>query len=130
MFVQRYAPPAFALAATLVLAACAPHHPSVGEVDRNYPVTAQNAADANYYRGTQAGVVTASPDATINANVLAALSRVPSGQGTNVQVSTYNGIVTMRGVADTRAIAQSYVQTARQVPGVQRVDYDIQVLSR
>ncbi|HUH39392.1 MAG TPA: BON domain-containing protein [Castellaniella sp.] len=128
MFVQRYAPPAFALAATLILAACAPYQPTVGEIDRNYPVTAQNAAAASYYRGTEMGVVTTSPDATINANVLAALSRIPSGQGTNVQVSTYNGIVTMRGVADTRAIAQSYVQTARQVPGVQRVDYDIQVL--
>jgi osmotically-inducible protein OsmY len=86
--------------------------------------------DQYHYRGTENGVAAVSNDSAINANVLAALSRVPPDRNTNLQISTYNGVVTLRGVTDTIAIAQDNVQAARQVPGVQRVDYDIQVHRR
>lgn len=43
---------------------------------------------------------------------------------------TSNGVVALRGVADSQLIAQIDVQAARQVPGVLRVDYDIQMLKR
>lgn len=133
MIAYRSTRTAVALATTLVLAACAPYAPSKGEVDRSYPDTVradQTAPNPSYYRGTENGVAAVNGDAAINANVVAALSRLPGQEGTNIQVSTYNGVVTLRGVANTPQVAQDNVQAARQVPGVQRVDYDIQVLRR
>lgn len=134
MNASRYTRTAIALATTLALAACVvPNKPDRTAVETTYPETAQTQAAANspyYYRGTENGVAAVNNDAAINANVLTALSRLPQHSGTNLQVSTYNGVVTLRGVTDTTAIAQDNVQTARQVPGVQRVDYDIQVYRR
>lgn len=133
MIAYRYTRITLALATTLALAACAPHNPSKSEVDRSYPDTVQadqTASNPSYYRGTENGVSAVNGDAAINANVVTALSRLPGQEGTNIQVSTYNGIVTLRGVANTPQVAQNNVQAARQVPGVQRVDYDIQVLKR
>lgn len=83
----------------------------------------------SYYRGTTGNMVPATNDASINANVVAAVQR-SSGGVTNLQVTTLNGVVTLRGTADSRLVAENDVQAARQVPGVQRVDYDIQILGR
>lgn len=83
----------------------------------------------SYYRGTIGNVAPATNDVSINANVIAAI-HASSGGVTNLQVTTLNGVVTLRGTADTQIVAQNDVQAARRVPGVQRVDYDIQVLGR
>lgn len=82
-----------------------------------------------YYRGTTSSEAPASNDASITANVVAAV-HASSGGATNLQVTTLNGIVSLRGTADSRQVAENDVQAARRVPGVQRVDYDIQVLGR
>ena len=84
---------------------------------------------SSYYRGTINNEAPQNNDASITANVVAAV-HAASGGATNLQVSTLNGVVTLRGTADTQVVAQNDVQAARQVPGVQRVDYDIQVLRR
>lgn len=131
MIVHRATRTTLALATTLVLVACAPYNPTQNQIDRNYPDSVQAdqaSASPSYYRGTENGVSAVNGDAAINANVITTLSRLPKQEGTNIQVSTYNGVVTLRGVANTSQVAQSNVQAARQVPGVQRVDYDIQVL--
>ena len=131
MSAYRYTRAAVAMTTAAMLTACAvPNNPSNGEVDRSYPGTAQDdaaAATPSHYRGTESGVSAVSGDAAINADVIAALSRLPGQEGTNLQVTTSGGIVTLRGVANTAAAAQQNVLAARQVPGVQRVDYDIQV---
>lgn len=83
-----------------------------------------------YYRGSESNGTPVNNDATINANVIQAISQASGTGAANLQVTTLNGVVTLRGVADTQLIAQTDVQAARQVPGVQRVDYDIKVLRR
>lgn len=132
MISHRYTRSAVTVATTLALAACAaPYMPESTTANSNYPASAQSGntvAAPAYYRGTESGVSAVNNDATINANVLAAMSRLTGQSATNLQVSTYNGVVTLKGVANTSVAAQNNVQTARQVPGVQRVDYDIQVL--
>lgn len=131
MMISRYTHTAIAVAAMLSLAACAaPHKPTAAEINTTYPATVQPdnvSSMPSHYRGTENGVAAVNSDAAINANVLSALSRLPDQGATNIQVSTYNAVVTMRGVTETSLIAQRNVETARQVPGVQRVDYDIQV---
>ncbi len=92
--------------------------------------TGRVASGPFYYRGTQSSMAPINNDASINANVVQAISRVSGSGATNLQVATYNGVVTLRGSADNQLIAQNDVQAARQVPGVQRVEYDIQVLGR
>lgn len=82
-----------------------------------------------YYRGTINSEAPANSDASITANVVAAV-HASSGGATNLQVTTLNGVVSLRGTANSRQVAENDVQAARRVPGVQRVDYDIQVLGR
>lgn len=80
------------------------------------------------YRGTESGAANVgNNDAIINSNVINALSSVPGLQASSLQVGTLHGIVTLRGTVANQAAAQSAVQTARQVPGVQTVNYDLQV---
>jgi hypothetical protein len=121
-------------AAAFALSACVvrPNQPGsnqYGSVSEN--TQADNMAPGPYYyRGTASNVAPMHNDASIRANVVQAISRVSGTGTTNLQVMTSNGVVTLRGVADNQAIAQSDVQAASQVPGVLRVDYDIQVLRR
>lgn len=86
-----------------------------------------NTQSPYYYRGTASNAVPVNNDAAINANVIQAISRMPGAGARNLQVASLNGVVTLRGVADNLATAQSAVEAARQVPGVLRVDYDIQL---
>jgi hyperosmotically inducible protein len=44
-----------------------------------------------------------------------------------LQVSTYDGVVKLRGKVDSQMAAQNAIQAARQVQGVKKVDYDIDV---
>lgn len=66
-------------------------------------------------------------DASITSRVQAAVLGVPGIHANNIQVSTYDGVVTLRGTASTEAAARNAVQAARQVTGVRTVEYDIQV---
>lgn len=66
-------------------------------------------------------------DATLNDNVTYAVRGVPGVEASDLSVSTSHGAVTLTGRTDTRAQAQDAIEAARQVPGVQTVDYDINV---
>lgn len=66
-------------------------------------------------------------DASITTRVQAAVLGVPGIHANNIQVSTYDGIVTLRGTASTEAAAHNAVQAARQVTGVRSVEYDLRV---
>src|SRR5690606_21687100 len=66
-------------------------------------------------------------DASINTNGQAAVVAVPGVHANNIQVSTYEGVVTLRGNVDDQLAAQNAVQAARQVAGVKKVDYNIKV---
>ncbi|MBP6019860.1 MAG: BON domain-containing protein [Burkholderiaceae bacterium] len=115
-----------ATAATLVLSACVvrPNQPASSPYGT---VSESNVTQApHYYRGTTSNAAPMNNDATITANVIQAISRMSGA--TNLQVSTLNGVVTLTGVADNQLTAQNDVEAARQVPGVLRVDYDIEVL--
>lgn len=66
-------------------------------------------------------------DASINTNVQAAVVGVPGVHANNIQVTTYEGVVKLRGSVDNQLAAQNAIQAARQVAGVKKVDYDIKV---
>lgn len=67
-------------------------------------------------------------DASISNRVQAAVLSVPGIYAQTLQISTYEGVVTLRGTASSDASARNAVQAARQVTGVRSVDYDIQVI--
>lgn len=121
-----------ATAAALALSACVvrPNQSAsnpYGTVSEN--TQASNIASGPYYyRGTADNMAPVNNDAAITANVIQALSRVSGA--TNLQVRTLNGVVTLSGVVDNQSTAQNDIQVARQVPGVLRVDYDLEVLRR
>ncbi|MCI2807670.1 BON domain-containing protein [Eoetvoesiella caeni] len=123
-----------AAASALALSACVANSDQRGT--NQYGAGYDNTQPGNvatgpyYYRGSESNGAPVNNDATINANVIQAISQASGTGAANLQVTTLNGVVTLRGVADTQLIAQTDVQAARQVPGVQRVDYDIKVLRR
>lgn len=131
---SRYCQAIILTATVLALSACVA--PDRVRYDDTVPYSSQTGATAtttvtanpNYYRGTEGGMTATNNDASINASVMNAVSAVPGLRASNVQVSTLNGNVSLRGTADNLAVAQNAVQAARQVPGVQRVDYDLRLL--
>lgn len=66
-------------------------------------------------------------DASISSRVQAAVLGVPGIYTQDLQISTYEGVVTLRGTAANAAAARNAVQAARQVTGVRSVEYDLQV---
>lgn len=66
-------------------------------------------------------------DAAISGRVQAAVLGVPGIHAQNLRISTYDGVVTLRGTAVDAVAARNAVQAARQVMGVRSVDYDMQV---
>ncbi|HET8597076.1 MAG TPA: BON domain-containing protein [Castellaniella sp.] len=113
-------------AAALVLTACStPYRQPLTDTGQTELIT----NDQSYYRGTQSGMaVVNTNDAMINANVINAISTVPGLRQSNIQVSTLQGVVTLRGSVDSQMTAQSAVQAARQVPGVRTVNYDLRIM--
>lgn len=61
-------------------------------------------------------------DAAVTTKVKSALLQAPEVQGTNVNVDTVNGTVTLKGEVETQAQADRAVQIARSTEGVSRVD--------
>ncbi|MEO6983825.1 MAG: BON domain-containing protein [Paralcaligenes sp.] len=131
---KRYTHVLITIAAAFALTACVvrPNEPGTHQYSNITPESGQANVSTGpfYYRGSESSMAPINNDATINANVVQAISRVPATAATNIQVTSYNGVVTLRGTADSQLVAQNDVQAARQVPGVQRVDYDIRVLGR
>ncbi|HLT99498.1 MAG TPA: BON domain-containing protein [Burkholderiaceae bacterium] len=66
-------------------------------------------------------------DASISNRVQAAVLGVPGIYPQSLQISTYDGVVTLRGAAVSDVAARNAVQATRDVTGVRSVDYDIQV---
>lgn len=61
-------------------------------------------------------------DAAVTAKVKSALLQAPEVKGTDVNVDTVNGTVTLKGQVETQAQADRAVQIARSIEGVSRVD--------
>lgn len=73
---------------------------------------------------------TTSPQAvgsSLDEQVRQAVHSVPGVDAQNLNVMTRDGVVTLSGRTATRDQAQEAIEAARHVPGVQKVDYDIQV---
>ena len=66
-------------------------------------------------------------DATINASVQAAVVGTAGVHANDIQVTTYRGVVTLKGQADNEKAALNAVEAARSVAGVKEVNYDIKV---
>ena len=60
-------------------------------------------------------------DATINAKIKAALLQAPDVKGTDVNVDTVNGTVTLKGAVESQAQVDRAVQVARAAEGVKAV---------
>ena len=73
--------------------------------------------------GTDAGrtVGQVVDDATINAKVKIALLQAPDVKGTDVNVDTVNGTVTLKGAVESQAQVDRAVQIARAAEGVKAV---------
>lgn len=131
---SRYCQAIILTATVLALSACVA--PDRVRYDDTVPYSSQTGAattntvtaNPNYYRGTESGMTATNNDASVNASVMNAVSAVPGLRASNIQVTTLNGNVSLRGTADNLTVAQNAVQAARQVPGVQRVDYDLRLL--
>lgn len=126
---NRLLPALTLTASALMLAACvSPRHSPYENVSGDEPGD-MTVTNQGHYQGTESGVmVVNNQDAVINANVISAVSSVPGLRDSSLQVGTLDGIVTLRGMVDSRATAQRAVQAARQVPGVRSVNYDLQVM--
>ena len=96
-------------------------HPS--ETADNYPPDPPPRADAPHTRNA----AQYHDDAGITSRVHAAVVGVPGLHANSIQISTYDGVVTLRGTAANEMAARNAVQAARQVTGVRSVDYDLQV---
>ena len=66
-------------------------------------------------------------DASINTKVQAAVVSMPGIHANDIQVTTYRGVVNIKGMADSQQAAVDAVEAARNVDGVKEVNYDIQV---
>ncbi len=107
------------LATVGMLAGCGSPQPTADQYPPDPPprVEAPNARSAAQYQD----------DAVIASRVQAAVLGVPGIHPQNIQISTYEGVVQLRGTAANEIAARNAVQAARQVTGVRSVDYDIQV---
>lgn len=76
---------------------------------------------------TRGSATSTGSDASLNSNVAQAVQRVPGVGPDDINVSSQDGVVTLRGRTQTRTQAQEAIEAARHVPGVQKVDYDIHV---
>ena len=66
-------------------------------------------------------------DNVLNDNVTYAIQKVPGVRSEDLNISTRDGVVTLTGRTQTRMQAQDAIEAARHVPGVRKVDYDINV---
>lgn len=110
MIQYKYALSAAIVAATLALTACT--GPSTN-----------TAADSDVPRSPSEY----HDDAAINASVQAAVVGKAGVHANDIQVTTYRGVVNLKGQADNQEAALNAVEAARSVAGVKKVNYDIKV---
>ncbi len=77
--------------------------------------------------GTQRSATQYENDASINTSVQAAVVGTPGVHANDIQVTTYRGVVDLKGIADTQQAAVDAVEAARNVSGVKKVNYDVKV---
>lgn len=108
-----------AVLTTSLLAACGSPQPTADQYPPDPPprVEAPDARSAAQFQD----------DAAISSRVQAAVLGVPGIHPQSIQISTYEGVVKLRGYAGNEIAARNAVQAAREVTGVRSVDYDIQV---
>ena len=82
--------------------------------------------------GTEAGrtVGQTVDDVTVTAKLKTALLQAPDVKGTDVNVDTVNGKVTLKGAVETQAQADRAVQIARAAEGVREVDNQLMVKAK
>jgi hyperosmotically inducible protein len=82
--------------------------------------------------GTDAGrtVGQTIDDATVTAKLKTALLQAPDVKGTDVNVDTVNGKVTLKGAVESQAQADRAVQIARASEGVREVDNQLMVKAK
>jgi hyperosmotically inducible periplasmic protein len=68
-------------------------------------------------------------DATLTARVKTALIKDPDVKAYQINVETYNGVVSLSGFVDSEATAQKAVNAAQGVNGVRSVKNDLHVKS-
>jgi osmotically-inducible protein OsmY len=76
---------------------------------------------------TKRGTAEVVDDATITSKVKAALVADPDVKGTQVNVNTYRGVVSLSGFVGSDAEARKATQKAAEVAGVTSVRNDLQV---
>lgn len=69
-------------------------------------------------------------DASVTAKLKSALLQAPEVKGTDVNVDTVNGKVTLKGAVENQAQADRAVQIARAVEGVREVDSQLMVKAK
>jgi hyperosmotically inducible protein len=69
-------------------------------------------------------------DAAVTAKLKSALLQAPDVKGTDVNVDTVNGKVTLKGTVESQAQADRAVQIARASEGVREVDNQLMVKAR
>lgn len=106
-----------------VLAGCGTGH--YHHTTEPYPPDPPPRVESHYSRTP----VQYQDDASISSRVQAAVMNVPGIHAQNLQIATYDGVVTLRGTSATHEAARDAVNAARQVAGVRSVDYDIQLRS-
>ena len=82
--------------------------------------------------GTDAGCTAGQTvdDATVTAKLKTALLQAPDVKGTDVNVDTVNGKVTLKGAVESQAQADRAVQIARASEGVREVDNQLMVKAK
>jgi|GEM_PF-2358401 Predicted periplasmic or secreted lipoprotein len=105
---------------TTILSACGAPQPTADQYPPDPPprLDTPNARHPAQYHD----------DAMVTSRVQAAVLAVPGIHAENLQISTYDGVVTLKGTASHPDAAKNAVQAARQTTGVKSVDYDIQVI--
>jgi osmotically-inducible protein OsmY len=64
-------------------------------------------------------------DGSLNSRVQVAVNDVRGVRPGDITSHTQDAVVTLQGTVDNQRSAEFAVQAARQVPGVERVDYNI-----
>jgi hyperosmotically inducible protein len=101
-----------------------PEHGSYSSTDTSTTSGTASTAGATTTSGTSTQAV---DDVTITNNVQAALANAPGVNGSQVNVQTSDGVVTLSGDVDSSASASAAVSAAQGVNGVSSVKNDLNV---
>ena len=125
----------FAAVAGLALAGCQREDPGSTPAPTSMPAersspAPQTGSTSSSGMDTGRTVGQTVDDASVTAKLKSALLQAPEVKGTDVNVDTVNGKVTMKGAVENQAQANRAVQIARAVEGVREVDNQIMVKAK